>query len=154
MWGWLSSKVVTSVAVLVITGSFMGLFSMQADYYRTLELEDMANAITDLVTEVDLLTCQALVEVNWTDQAESHGLPRTFQGEPYMVHFTPERPYLVWNDVRVKGRYFPSPVQLFGPDGAPTGVLEVPSTTGFMIQSKPTWADWGLEHMISINALS
>ncbi|MCK5251473.1 MAG: hypothetical protein KAQ96_00935, partial [Thermoplasmata archaeon] len=66
--------------MLIIAVSFTGLFSMQADYYRTLELEDLANAITDLVTEVDLLTCEARVEVNWTVSATSHGLPREFHG--------------------------------------------------------------------------
>ena len=35
----------TSVAVLVIAASFTGLFSMQADYFRTLELEDLLQKI-------------------------------------------------------------------------------------------------------------
>jgi len=150
---WLSSKVATSMAVLVIAASFTGLFSMQADYYTTLELEDLANAITDLVTEVDLLTCGAFVEVNWTSMAESHGLPREFHGEVYMIQFTSERPYLVWQGTRVAGRYFPSNVNLIEEAGEPVDILEVPSSTGFTVISEPEWCDWGLDLVISIRAL-
>jgi hypothetical protein len=153
MFGWLSSKVVTTMAVLVIAASFTGLFSMQADYYRTLELEDLANAITDLVTEVDLLSCQATVTVNWTSQAASHGRPRDFHGEPYLVQFTSERPYVVWQGTRVTGRFFPSDVALFQQDGSPSNLLEVASTTGFIISSEPVWKEWGLDQEISIQPI-
>jgi hypothetical protein len=142
------------MAVLVIAASFTGIFSMQADYYVTLELEDLANAITDLVTEVDLLTCEAFVEVNWTAMAESHGLPREFHGKPYLVQFTAERPYLVWQGTRVAGRYFPSNVTLIEEDGAFADILEVPSSTGFTVGSRPEWREWGLDLVISIQALA
>ena len=154
MFGWLSSKVVTTMAVLVIAVSFTGLFSMQADYYRTLELEDLANAITDLVTEVDLLTCEATVTVNWTSSAASHGLPREFHGEAYLVQFTNERPYVVWKETRVSGRFFPSDVALCQQDGTPSTLLEVPSTTGFSIGSEHLWREWGLDMEISIQPLA
>lgn len=141
------------MTVLVIAASFTGLFNMQADYYRTLELEDLANAFTDLVTEVDLLTCEAFVEVNWTAMAESHGLPREFHGAPYLVQFTAERPYLVWQGTRVAGRYFPSNVTLIEEDGATVDILEVPSSTGFTVGSCPEWREWGQDLVISIQAL-
>lgn len=142
------------MAVLVIAASFTGLFSMQADYYRTLELEDLADAITDLVTEVDLLTCEASVMVNWTSMAESHGLPREFHGEPYLLQFTSERPYLVWQGTRVAGRYFPSDVNLLNGEGTTVGMLEVPSTSGFIIRSEPEWSERGLDQVISIQGLT
>ena len=82
MFDWITSKVATSVTVLVIAASFTGLFSMQADYYRTLEMEDLADAVTDLVTEVDLLSGEARVTVDWRDSLTSHGLPRDLHGEP------------------------------------------------------------------------
>jgi len=141
------------MTVLVIAASFTGLFSMQADYYRTLELEDLANEFTDLVTEVDLLTCEAEVQVNWTTMAESHGLPREFHGEPYLVQFTAQRPYLVWQGTRVAGRYFPSNVRLIEEDGATVDILEFPSSTGFTVSSQPEWCEWGLDQVISIQAL-
>lgn len=150
---WLSSKVVTSIVVLVITGSFLGLFNMQADYYKELELRELADALTDLVTEVDTLTCQARVEVNWTSELESHGLPRYFHGEPYLIQFTSERPYILWNDVRVKGRFFTSSIGLLGSDDMPVQLLEIPSTTGFVIRSQNVWADWGLGQSITVEAL-
>jgi len=153
MFGWLSSKVMTTMTVLVIAASFTGLFSMQADYYRTLELEDLAHAITDLVTEVDLLTCEATVTVNWTSSATSHGLPREFHGEPYLVQFTGERPYVVWQGTRVAGRFFPSDVALDLHDGTPMTLLEIASTTGFSIRSEPVWKEWGLDMEISIQPL-
>jgi len=153
MFGWLSSKVVTTMTVLVIAASFTGLFSMQADYYRTLELEDLANAITDLVTEVDLLTCQATVTINWTSSAISHGLPREFHGEPYLVQFTGERPYVVWQGTRVAGRFFPSDVALILQEGVSVTLLEIASTTGFTINSEPVWQEWGLGLVISIQPL-
>ena len=127
---------------------------MQADYYRTLELEDLANTITDLVTEVDLLTCEARVEVNWTASAISHGLPREFHGEPFIVQFTEERPYLVWQGTRVRGRYFPSNVVLKGVDGVALDLLEIASTTGFTVISEPEWQERGLDLVIYIRSLS
>ncbi len=153
MIDWLSSKVATSVVVLVISGSFLGLFGMQADYYRSLELEDLADAVSDLVTEVDLLTCEAAVEVNWTVTAESHGLPRTFHGKAYLIQFTTERPYLVWEGTRVAGRFFPSPVSLSNDTGGHVEMLEIPSTIGFKVCSRPAWEEWGLNHHITIEAL-
>ncbi len=154
MFGWLSSKVTTTMVVLVIASSFMGLFSMQADYYRTLELEVLANAVTDLVTDVDLLACEAVVTVNWTSSGVSHGLPRTFQGEPYILQFTVERPYVVWQGSRVAGRYFPSDVTLVKGDGTPAAVLEVPSSTGFTIISEHAWRGWGLDTEICVRPLA
>ena len=154
MFAWLSSKVATSVVVLVIAGSFLGLFTMQAHYYRSLELQDLADAITDLVTEVDLLSCEAWVEVNWTNVPESQGLPRLFHGEPYLVQFTRERPYLVWDGTRVAGRYFPSEVKLLDAEGETVDLLEVPSTTGFVVSSEPEWEDWGLDFPVTVHALA
>lgn len=147
---WLSSKVATSMTVLVIAASFTGLFSLQAEHYRTLELEDLADAITDLVTEVDLLACEAEVQVNWTSSSTSHGLPRDFHGEHYLVKFTTERPYVVWQGTTVAGRFFPSDLTLLDADGAPVGLLEVPSTTGFIVDSEQAWRDWGLDQVISV----
>jgi hypothetical protein len=141
------------MVVLIIAASFTGLFSMQSDYFRTLELEDLANAITDLVTEVDLLSCEAWVEVNWTASTMSHGLPREFQGEPYLIEFTEERPYVVWQGNRVSGRYFPSDVALLDDDGMHLPLLEITSTVGFSIDSEATWAEWGLDHEISIRTV-
>jgi len=154
MLGWITSRVMTSVTVLVIAGSFLGLFTMQADHYRTLELEDLADAVTDLVTEVDLLTCEARVEVNWTTSAEAHGLPRDFHGEPYLIQFSTERPYLVWRETRVAGRFFPSPVALLGAGGEPTHLLEIPSSVGFVIESSSRWGERGLEHPITLCPLA
>jgi len=149
----MTSRVMTSITVLVIAGSFLGLFTMQADHYRMLELEDLADAVTDLVTEVDLLTCEARVEVNWTSSAEAHGLPRDFHGEPYLIQFSSERPYLVWRETRVAGRYFPTPVELLDAGGEPTMLLEVPSSTGFVIGSSSQWGERGMEHPITISPL-
>ena len=143
----------TSLTVLIIAASLTGLFSMQADYYRTLELEDLANAYTDLVTEVDLLSCEAEVVVNWTDAAIAHGLPRTFHGDTYLIEFTEERPYLVSQGVRVTGRYFPSDLVLRDGSGDATDVLEVPSTTGFIVSSEHVWRDWGLDLVITVQPL-
>lgn len=154
MFGWLASKVSTSIVVLVVACSFMGLFSMQADYYETLELEDLADSVTDLVTEVDMLACEATVTVNWTASAVSQGLPRTFHGKPYVVEFTSERPYIQWQGCRVAGRYFPSDVTLSGGDGIPVALLEVPSTTGFTLISNRVWRDWGLDAVTSVQPLS
>ena len=147
---WLSSKMTTSVTVLVIAASFTGLFSMQAEHYRTLELEDLADAITDLVTEVDLLACEAEVQVNWTSSATSHGLPRDFHGEHYLVQFTTERPYVVWQGTRVAGRFFPSDLVLLDGEDAPVVLLEVPSTTGFILDSELAWRDWGLDQVLTV----
>ncbi|NIP36526.1 MAG: hypothetical protein GWN18_16330 [Thermoplasmata archaeon] len=153
MFEWMASKVATSVTVLVIAASFTGLFSMQAEYYRTLELEDLADAFTDLVTEVDLLSCEAVVVLNWTDAKESHGLPREFQGEPYMIELTRERPFLTHQGVRVSGRYFPSELVLIDDEGERVDLLEVASTTGLVIRSQTTWCDWGLDTALSVEPL-
>jgi hypothetical protein len=150
---WLSSKVATSAVVLVISGSFLGLFGMQADYYRTLEMEDLADAITDLVTQLDLATCEASVEVNWTGTATSHGLPRTFHGMPYVIEFTAERPYLVCDGNRVAGQYFTSSVRPLDGEDEPVDLLEVSSTTGFVVSSLPVWTDRGLDHPILVQPL-
>ncbi len=153
MFDWLTSKVATSVTVLIIAASFTGLFSMQADYYRTLELEDLADAFTDLVTEVDLLSSEAVVFLNWTGASESHGLPREFHGEPYMIELTGERPYLVHQGTRVSGRYFPSELVLLDDEGERVDLLEIASTTGLVIRSNGKWCDWGLDMVITIEPL-
>jgi len=153
MLEWLSMKVATTAVALVVALSFLGLFGMQAEYFESLELEDLADSISDLVTDVDLLGCEAWVEVNWTNATESLGLPRTFHGDPYLIQFSRERPYVVHRGERVAGRYFPSPVDLVDEDGEPLDLLEISSTTGFVVSSKPTWAPWGLDHPITIQPL-
>lgn len=153
MLEWLSSRVATSAVVLIVCVSFLGLFTMQADYYRTLEMGELADAVTDLVTQMDMLTCEARLEVNWTSNTTSHGLPRLLHGEPYIVQFTPERAYVVQDGQRVAGQYFPSTVDLMDARGEPVSLLEVPSTTGFVVSSKAAWAAWGLDHPITVQPL-
>ncbi len=153
MMAWLTSKVATSLTVMVIAASFMGLFDMQVDYYRTLELEDLADSVTELVTEVDLLGCEAEVVLNWTSSSESHGLPREFHGDPYIVQFTEERPYVVWRGIRVVGKYFPSNVLLLDKMEGPIKLLEISSVKGFVIDSRYEWADWGLNQVITVRPL-
>jgi hypothetical protein len=136
-----------------MAASFTGLFSMQAEYYRTLELEDLADAVTELVTELDLLTCEAEVEVNWTDSTSSHGLPRDFHGRPYIIEFTRERPYITWEGTRVKGRYFPSDIIILDGAGVVLDLLEVPSTGGFVLTSGQVWTESGLDTVIDVRAI-
>ena len=150
---WLSSKAVTSMVVLVIIGSFLGLFNIQVNYYTSLELQELADVVSSLVAEIDKLTCEATVEVNWTLATESHGLPRYFHGEPYLILFTQDRPHVTWNGLSVKGRYFTSPIDLLGTNGSCVSLLEVPSTTGFLVQTTQMWAEWGLGQRITVEAL-
>lgn len=151
--GWLSSRAATSAVVLIVCVSFLGLFTMQADYYRTLERGEVADAVSGLVTQVDMLTCEAQLEVNWTSDSTSHGLPRHLHGEPYVVRFTPDRAYVVQGGHQVAGQYFPSTVGLLDARGEPASLLEVPSTTGFVVSSHAEWAEWGLDHVIVIQPL-
>jgi hypothetical protein len=153
MLEWVSGRVATTFVVLVIAVSFLGLFGMQVDYYRTLELEDLADAISELVTEVDLLNCEAWVEVNWSSASEPHGLPRDFHGGTYIVQFTEERPHVSIDGTRVSGMYFPSPVELVDADGDRVELLEVSSATGFVVCSRPSWTEHGLDHPITLRAL-
>ena len=154
MMEWTASKVLTSVMVLAIAVSFLGLYGMQAASVRRMELEDLADRFSDLVAEIDGLACEASVEVNWTASAQSHGLPRTFHGKPYVIQFTSERPFLKWDGERVSGRPFSSPVAIFDDRGGPVNLLEVPSTSGFSVSSKATWASWGLDFPLSIAPLA
>ena len=153
MMEWMSGKVATTLVVLIIAASFLGLFGMQVDYYRTLELEDLADAISELVTEVDLLDCEARVEVNWSSAPEPHGIPRLFHGGTYVVQFTEDRPYVCFDGKRTSGLYFPSPVELIDADGHQAEFLEVSSTTGFVVSSQPQWTEYGLDHPITLSAL-
>jgi hypothetical protein len=153
MLDWISGRVATTFVVLIIAVSFLGLFGMQVDYYRTLELEDLADAISELVTEVDLLNCEAWVEVNWSSASEPHGLPRQFQGETYIVQFTEDRPYVSIEGTRVSGLYFPSPVELVDANGDRVELLVVSSTNGFVVSSQPRWTEHGLDHPITLCAL-
>ncbi len=153
MMEWVSGKVATTFVVLLIAASFLGLFGMQIEYYRGLKLEDVANAITDLVTEVDLLDCEVMLEINWTREPEVHGLPRLVDGEAYSVQFTEDRPYVVMDGGRAAGRYFPSSIELLDLDGERVGLLEVSSLAGFILTSRPIWTEHGLDHRVSVEAL-
>jgi hypothetical protein len=150
MMEWTVSKVLTSLMVLAIAASFLGLYGMQAASVRRMELEDLADRFSDLVAEIDGLACEASVEVNWTGSMESHGLPRTFHGKPFVIQFTYERPYIIWDGERVSGRPFSSQIDLLGNHGEHVDLLEIPSTTGFIVSSKAMWAHWGLDFPISI----
>lgn len=154
MMEWLTMKVATTAVALIIALSFLGLFTMQAQYFEALGLEDLADAISDLVTEVDLLGCEARVEVNWTNTTASHGLPRTFHGQPYLVRFTSERPYVVLGNENIAGRYFASPVFLQNASGEQVDLLEVRSTMGFTVSSEPTWMPWGQDLPLTISPLT
>ena len=154
MMEWLTMKVATTAVAMIVALSFLGLFTMQAQYFEALGLEDLADSISDLFTDVDLLGCEARVEVNWTNATASHGLPRTFHGQPYLVRFTNERPYVVLDGENIAGRYFASPVFLQDAIGEPVDLLEVSSTSGFAISSKPTWMPWGLDLPLTISPLA
>ncbi len=153
MMEWTVSKVLTSLMVLAIAASFLGLYGMQAASVRRIELEDLADRFSDLVAEIDGLACEAFVEVNWTASMESHGLPRSFHGKPYVIQFTSERPYIEWDGERVSGKPFSSPVGLLDVDFQPAVSLDIPSTTGFILFSKATWASWGLDFPVHIAPL-
>jgi hypothetical protein len=154
MMEWLTMKVATTAVALIVALSFLGMFTMQAQYYEALELEDLADDISSLVAEVDLLGCEAIVEVDWTNASESHGLPRSFHGRPYLIQFSEERPYVVLGDIRVAGTYFPSPVGIIDGYGESLDLLEVSSTTGFAVFSRPEWAPWGLDMPVTISPLT
>lgn len=153
MFEWLASKVMTSAVALIIAVAFLGLFGMQVEHYRTLELRDIADRVSDLVTEVDLVRAEVTIEVNWTGALECLGLPRTFHGEVYLIEFSAQRPYVVLEGQRVKGRHFPGVVDLRDAMGEPVDILEVSSTTGFVLHSSPAWTEGGLDHPISISPL-
>ena len=111
-------------------------------------------SLTDLVTELDLLDCEAEVQVNWTASTSSHGLPRDLHGDIYIIEFTQERPYIAWEGTRVTGRYFPSDIRVLNEEDSPLDVLEVPSTSGFILTSVQVWTDRGLGTEITIRPLT
>lgn len=150
---WTISRVATSAVVLVIALCVLGLFGMEAASVRRMELRDLADAVSDLVVDVDLLPCAVAVEVNLTVSSESFGLPRAFHGDGYTIELTPERPYVVWHGERVAGHPFSSMVRLADRAGAPVGVLAVRSAEGFSICSQPEWAEWGLDLPITLSPL-
>jgi hypothetical protein len=150
---WTISRVATSAVVLIIALSILGLFGMEAASVRQMELEDLADSVSDLVVDVDMLPCAVAVEVNLTVSSESFGLPRAFHGDSYTIELTSERPYVVWHGARVAGHPFSSMVRLVDLSGAPVGVLAVRSVDGFVILSQPEWADWGLDLPITISPL-
>ena len=150
---WTISRVATSAVVLVIALSVLGLFGMEAASVRQMELRGLADSVSDLVADVDMLPCAVSLEVNLTASAEAFGLPRAFHGDAYVIELTEERPYVVWHGDRVAGHPFPSRVRLVDRTGAPVSVLVVRSVSGFVISSEPEWAEWGLDLPISISPL-
>jgi hypothetical protein len=153
MLEWTISKVATTLVVLTIALSVLGLFGMEAASMRTMELERLADAVADLVGDVDTVPCEASCEVDWTCATESFGLPRAFHGDAYTIEFTAERPYVVWRGERVAGHPFTSRLGLVGGDGAPVPLLEVVSTTGFVVSSRAEWQPWGLDHPVQVGPL-
>ena len=150
---WTISRVATSAVVLIIALSILGLFGMEAASVRQMELRDLADSVSDLVVDVDMLPCAVTVEVDLTVSAEAFGLPRAFHGDSYTIELTPERPYVVWHGERVAGHPFSSMVRLSDLSGAPVAVLAVRSVEGFVVSSQPEWADWGLDLPITISPL-
>jgi hypothetical protein len=150
---WIISRVATSAVVLVIALSILGLFGMEAASVRQMELEELADSVSDLVVDIDMLPCAVSVEVNLTVTAESFGLPRTFHGDSYTIELSAERPYVVWHGDRVAGHPFSSMVRLADRSGEAVSVLTVRSVEGFVVSSQPEWADWGLDLPISISPL-
>jgi fermentation-respiration switch protein FrsA (DUF1100 family) len=150
---WTISRVATSVVVLIICLSVMGLFGMEAASVRQMELKGLAGTVSDLVVDVDTLGCAASFEVNWTVSSESFGLPRAFHGDTYTIQFTSERPYLVWHGERVAGHPFSSEVRLLDATGGPVSMLEVRSATGFVLSSEAEWESWGLDYPVYISPL-
>ena len=150
---WTISRVATSAVVLIIALSILGLFGMEAASVRQMELEELADSVSDLVVDVDMLPCAVSVEVNLTVSAESFGLPRAFHGDSYTIELTAERPYVVWHGDRVAGHPFSSMVRLVDRSGEAVSVLTVRSVEGFVVSSQPEWADWGLDLPISISPL-
>ena len=150
---WTIFRVVTSAVVLVIALSILGLFGMEAASVRQMELEELADSVSDLVVDVDMLPCAVSVEVNLTVTAESFGLPRAFHGDSYTIELTAERPYVVWHGDRVAGHPFSSMVRLVDRSGEAVSVLTVRSIEGFVVSSQPEWADWGLDLPVSISPL-
>ena len=150
---WTIFRVMTSAVVLVIALSILGLFGMEAASVRQMELEELADSVSDLVVDVDMLPCAVSVEVNLTVTAESFGLPRAFHGDSYTIELTAERPYVVWHGDRVAGHPFSSMVRLVDRSGEAVSVLTVRSIEGFVVSSQPEWADWGLDLPVSISPL-
>jgi len=153
MLEWTISKVATTFVVLTIALSVLGLFGMEAASIRTMELERLADAVADLVGDVDTVPCEASCEVDWTCATESFGLPRAFHGDAYTIEFTAERPYVVWRHERVAGHPFTSIVEVVDGEGGPVPLLEVVSTTGFVVSSRAEWQPWGLDHPVQVRPL-
>lgn len=153
MLEWTISKVATTLVVLIIALSVLGLFGMEAASVRTMELERLADSVADLVGDVDTLPCEASCTVDWTCASESLGLPSSFHGEAYTIEFTADRPYVVWRGERVAGHPFTSRVSLVGLDDEPTPMLQVTSTAGFVVSSHAEWQPWGLDHPVQVGPL-
>ena len=151
---WTISRVATSAVVLIIALSILGLFGMEAASVRQMELEDLADSVSDLVVEVDLLPCAVSIEVNLTASDEAFGLPRAFHGDSYTIELTPERPYVVWHGNRVAGHPFSSMVRLADRSGGSLGILAVRSVEGFVVSSQPEWAEWGPDLPITLSPLA
>jgi hypothetical protein len=153
MLEWTISKVATTAVVLSIALSVLGLFGMEAASVRSMELERLADAVADLVVDVDMLACEATCEVDWTSSSECFGLPRAFHGDAYTIVFSSQRPCVVWRGERAAGHPFASAVRLLDADGGPVELLEVRSTEGFVVSSQAEWAPWGVDLPLHVRPL-
>lgn len=150
---WMSSKVATSMVVLIIALSFMGLFGLQVESYREMERSAVADRVSSLVAEVDRARCEVAIDVDLADPEGAYGIPRLLHGEVYSIELTRDRAYVVVGGQRTGGAPFSCPVRLVDGYGEPVELLVVPSTGGFVISSQEAWCDWGLDLPVTIGPL-
>jgi type II secretory pathway pseudopilin PulG len=114
MLEWITSKVVVSIAALLVLTSVSGFFLTQREGWKENEVLQVSKEISKLVNQVSMINAEATVIVNFGDSTSGFNLPSTIDGEAYTVQLDRTSAKCTLRDLEGRS-YFYTAVHLFPP---------------------------------------
>jgi hypothetical protein len=116
MLEWLTSKVVVSVAALLILVSVGGFFAIQQESMKGSELKNVSNNLAKAINQVSTINSEANLVISFDNEGKGAHLPSSINGERYSVEL--QRNFIIckMGDKTASSELF-SNVHLFAPTG-------------------------------------
>jgi hypothetical protein len=85
MLEWITSKVVVSIAALLMLVSVGGFFTIQQDGMKGSELKNVSDNLAKAINQVSTLNSEATLVISFDNEGKGAHLPSSINGERYSV---------------------------------------------------------------------
>ena len=114
MLEWITSKVVVSIAALLVLTSVSGFFLTQREGWKENEVKQVSKELSKLVNQASMINAETTIIINFGGSSSGINLPSTIDGEAYTVQLDRTSAKCTMKDHEGRS-YFFTAVHLFQP---------------------------------------